>query len=133
MAIVKILVYLASGIITLPGALLAYFVWTVKGMSDSKNIFDALFFLLVNAVRLLEWGILLILASLMIWLTLAFVPKYRFIGALGMSLVALATLTEFFIVWWPPRSPGDLFLPFISLTGLFLNLWLASEVFAKPS
>jgi hypothetical protein len=57
-------------------------------------------------------------------LTLAFLPKYRLIGALGMAFVATASLIGVFVATGVPKALGELFIPALSLAGLLVNLWL---------
>lgn len=120
----RTILYFLAGLLTAPGALLAAFIWAVGGVARQKGWRGVFHFLWDNLVRLLDWGMWLILALLIAWLILAFVPKYRFIGALLMALVAVASLVEFFVTMKSPEI-GDLFFPLLSVTGLFLNLWLA--------
>jgi hypothetical protein len=123
----KAISYLLSGLLITPGALLAYYVWTVSQairQGEQGGLFKVLLYLLIHAVRMLEWGIYLIAAALVIWITLAFVPKYRWVGAIGMAVIALVSLVEFFVATGAPKTANDLSLPILSVAGLALNLWL---------
>ena len=120
----KIVLYLLSGVLTAPGAMLAYFFWTVIGASKQKGLAGLFFYALKHIYDTLVWGYWLVLPGFVIWLILAFLPKYRLIGASGMAIIAVISLIELFAAAGPPKSPDDLFIPVISLGGLSLNLWL---------
>ena len=123
----KAIAYLLSGVLATPGVLLAYYFWTVKEAISQGNLPKLLFFLLVHWVRMLEWGIWLILALVLVWVTMAFLPRYRWIGAVGMGLLALASLVEIFAVTGPPRSLDDLSFPALSVLALAVNIWLVCD------
>lgn len=107
-----------------PGAVLAYGFWTLSEAIAQKNIFQFLWYLLVHLDALLRWGMWVIAALLVIWLGLAFLRDYRWLGALMMGLVALTSLVIFFWATGLPKQAGELFFPFLSLAGLAINAWL---------
>lgn len=131
---IKIILYLIAGILTAPGAALAYFVWTVDGATRQKNLFELLFFVFDRFIDTIAWSFWLLLPGVTIWLVFALVAKYRFVGASGMALIAVASLIVMFAVSGPPKASGDLFFPFLSLAGLLLNGWLVwTQVAAWPA
>jgi hypothetical protein len=119
----RIFLYFLGGAFALPGAALAFFIWSVSGAAQQKGLLALLYYLFIYCLRLLDWGIWIILAVALLWLALAFVPKYRIIGAVIMALVALTSLIEIFVMTGPPKFDG-LFFPALSLTSLFLNIWI---------
>jgi hypothetical protein len=120
----KAIPYLLSGVLVAPGVLFAYFVWTMTQAIRQENFFKFLFYLLVQAVRMLEWGFGIVLLVVVAWIALAFVPKYRWLGALGMGVLAVVSLIEIFAATGPPKSLDDLSFPMLSVIGLALNAWL---------
>jgi hypothetical protein len=121
---VKIVFYLLSGVLILPGVTLAYFYWTVIEASQKKGLWDLIIFLVKQAYHTLVWGWWMVVPGLLIWLSLAFFPKYRILGAGFMALVSAASIVEFFVATGLPRVADDLFIPAISLVGLSLSVWL---------
>jgi len=83
----------------------------------------ALLHLFFQAVEMAVWAMYLLPVCFVLWTVLAFVPKYRIVGAVITSLVAVASLIEFFLVGGPIKL-DQLFIPALSVAGLFLSLWL---------
>jgi hypothetical protein len=120
----KAITYLLSALLIAPGAVLAYGFWTLTEAIRQNDMFKMLIYLLARALEVLEWGGWFTVGGGIIWLTLAFLPKYRMIGALGIALLAMVSLVEFFVATGLPKAPGELFIPALSLAGLIVNLWL---------
>ncbi len=81
----------------------------------------------------MDWLMFVVAPALIVWLVLAFLAKYRRIGAGGMGLVAVVALIEFVVFYGPVRtiSEGCLFsVPLIA--GLALNGWMVWEAFVRP-
>jgi hypothetical protein len=123
MAAVKIVLYLFGGLLTAPGALLAFFFWNVGQAAQQKGLLQMLWFAFMRFLDLFEWLFAIVVPVLVIWLVLAFVPKYRIIGESGAALAAAASIFMMFAYGSPPRL-DQLFVPIISFVGLALNLWL---------
>src|SRR5271170_472829 len=117
------LLYLFAGVITAPGALLAFYFWSVMGAARQQGWYELLRFLYHYFVRMMAWGLWLVVTVSIVWLAFAFMPKYRFVGASIMGVVALASLIEFFVVIGPSKL-GDFFFPIISFAGLSINIWI---------
>jgi hypothetical protein len=129
----KSIPYLLSGVLIAPGVLLAYFLWTVTHAVRQETLWRALFYLLVQAVRMMEWGVWVIAAAVLLWLTLAFVPKYRWLGAIAMAVVAVVALVEMLTATGAPKSAEDLSVPLLSLTGFLINVWLVWDGAPVPA
>jgi hypothetical protein len=129
----KAIPYLLSGVLIAPGVLLAYFIWTVKEAIRQASLFKFLVYLLVQAVQMMEWGIYVILAALALWITLAFIDKYRWLGALGMAVVAVLSLVVMLVTTSAPKSVGELWFPAMSAAGLAINVWLIWDGFSLPA
>jgi hypothetical protein len=126
----RIFLYLLGGAFALPGAALAFFIWSVSGAAQQKGLLALLYYLLIYCLRMLDWGVWVILAVALLWLALVFVPKYRIIGAVIMALVALASLIEMLVMTGPPKLDG-LFFPSLSLIALAINIWIAWDSVAS--
>ena len=129
---IKAIFYLLGGAFILPGALLAYFLWTVTGATKQKNLFALIFFIFDHFVDLLKWAFWLIIPFLIIWLTLAFVAKFRICGAAPMAVLAFVSLIAMFAIGGPLKSAGELFIPFLSFAGFLINLWLVWDWVRPP-
>ena len=121
----KAIPYLLGGALIAPGALLAYFIWSVNGAIRQQSLLKFIIYLCKQFLFTLEWAYWFIFPAILVWLALAFIAKYRWLGALGMSVVAIASLIEFFAIGGPPKSINELFFPVMSASGLALNIWLA--------
>jgi hypothetical protein len=126
------LLYLLAGILTAPGALFAFYFWSVMGLARQQGWYEALRFLYHYFVRMMDWGIWVFIVTVIVWIAFAFMPKYRFVGAAFMGLVAIASVIEYFIAMGFPKI-GDLFLPLLSVAGLFLNMWIIWNRFQPTS
>jgi hypothetical protein len=122
--ILKSILYLLSGVLILPGALLAYFFWTITGATKQKDLFAVIFFIFDHFIDLLMWALWFIIPALIIWLILAFIARFRIYGAGPMALLALVSLIAMFAAADPPKEAGELFIPVLSFAGLLINLWL---------
>jgi hypothetical protein len=120
----KAITYLVGGFFIAPGAMLAYGFWTLTEAIRQDDVFKMLFFLLVRALQVLEWSGWFIVGGGIVWLVLAFLPKFRLVGAVSMAVMATASLVELFVVTGVPKEAGEFFIPALSLAGLLINLWL---------
>jgi hypothetical protein len=120
------ILYLLSGVLVAPGAALAYFICTVDAAAQKQNLIKLVFFVLIRMCQTLDWLMFIVAPALLVWLVLAFVAKYRWIGAGGMGLAALATLVGFVATWGftgTVREGG----PFVAavVLGLGVCVWIA--------
>lgn len=129
----KIILYLFGGVLVAPGAVLAYGFWTLIEAIHQDDFFKMLFYLFTRALQILEWGGWLIPAGAIVWLVLAFWRMSRVVGAFGTALVAAVSLAELLVVTGPPKAPGELFIPALSLVGLLIELWLVWDGARAPS
>jgi hypothetical protein len=130
--VLKSILYLLGGVLTLPGALLACFIWSVSEAARQKGLFQLLFFVLKRTVDLMDWTLWIIIPSLLAWLILAFFVKFRVYGAAPMAMIALVSLIVM-LATNPPKSAGDLFFPILSLAGLLINFWLIWDAMAAST
>jgi hypothetical protein len=120
----KAIPYLLSGVLIAPGALLGYFIWTVKGSIEQGNIFKVIFFLFNQFILTIEWTMWFLLPAITAWLVLAFLEKYRWLGALGMGTVGILSLVEIFAGQAAPKSFNDISFPLVIVIGVAINIWL---------
>jgi hypothetical protein len=120
----KIILYLVSGVLTAPGTLLAFFFWNVDSAARQKGLLQLLGFAFFRFLQLFDWLFVIILPVVILWLLLAFVPKYRVIGEGGMATIGAFSLILMFALGPHLEIPDDLFFPIISVAGFALNLWL---------
>jgi hypothetical protein len=118
------LAYLASGALVLPLVLLALYFQRIGQLIAAETLPRVL-------VRLLEdflaapWIALGSLAGLLLWMILAVLPAYRYLGAWATVLAAAASLVRVFTGAGRPRDAGELALPLLAVAGLALAAWLA--------
>ncbi|HEX4139975.1 MAG TPA: hypothetical protein VHY09_06475 [Candidatus Methylacidiphilales bacterium] len=119
------ILYLLGGVMIAPGAALAWFVWSVGSVASQKDLIHALWTALIRMIQALDWALFVVAPMLLVWLVLAFVAKYRWIGAGGMALAAVATLVSFLASMGIVRmvTEGDFFTA-IAVVGLALNVWI---------
>jgi len=130
----KILLYLLGGVLIAPGAALTYFIWSVTGAIHQKNLMELLLFVMVRLLDTLIWAMWILLPLVIVWLVLAFLPKYRLIGASAMAGIALVSIVEMCVVAGSFKDPNNLFIPGLSLSGLFLNGWIVwSDASSSPA
>ena len=89
------ILYLLSGVFIAPGAALAYFICSVEQAARTQNLIKLFSFVLIRMCQTLDWVMFIVAPALIVWLVLAFMEKYRWIGAGGMGLTAVATLVGF--------------------------------------
>ena len=137
----KTILYLLSGVLVAPGVFLALFIWGVDKMIQEgvrrHNPVKALFHFLIRILQALDWAIWLVPFFLALWLALAFIPKYRFLGALMTVITAITSLIEIFVASSEPIRLDNIFFPALSMAGLLISLWLVwdtvgSHVGIKP-
>jgi hypothetical protein len=118
--------YLLGGVLTAPCALLAYFIWSVNGAIKQGNLFKFLLFMLMRMGQTMEWAVWIVAPLLNGWLVLAFLTKFRWIGASGMALVGVVALVEVYVVMAvaPTKEAPDYSFPAITVVGLLINLWI---------
>ena len=129
----KTLLYFLSGPLVVPGALLAYFFWTVTDATRQKNIFACLLFLFERFLDTLVWTTWIVLPGLILWVTLGFFPKYRWVGSSGVVLLAAVSIFEMFAASSTRITLDTSFVPVMSFIGLAINLWLIWTVVASSS
>jgi hypothetical protein len=126
------ILYLLSGVMIAPGAALAYFIRSVNAATRQGNLLKFVFFLLIRMYQTMDWVIFIVAPALVGWLVLAFVAKYRWVGASGMGLVAVATLAAFVATWGFVRTLTDGgFLTVFAVLGLGICLWITWDAFAQ--
>jgi hypothetical protein len=120
------ILYLLSGVMILPGAALAYFICTVHAAAQTQNLIKLVFFVLIRMCQTLDWLLFIVAPGLIAWLVLAFIAKYRWIGACEMALLAVATLAGFVATWGftNTATEGGPFTAAVVL-GLGICLWIA--------
>ena len=120
------ILYLLSGVLIAPGAALAYFICSVHQAARTQNLIKLIFFVLVRMCQTMDWVMFIVAPGLLVWLVFAFVPKYRWIGATEMAVVAGATLAGFVATWGftNTASEGGPFA-FAVVLGLGICVWIA--------
>ncbi len=120
------ILYLLSGVFIAPGAALAYYICTINAAIRQGNLVKLVIFLLVRMCQTLDWVVFIVAPALIAWLVLAFIAKYRWIGAGGMALAALATLVGMVATWGftNTATEGGPFTCAVVL-GLGICLWIA--------
>jgi hypothetical protein len=119
------ILYLMSGVLIAPGAALAWFICSVHSVARQENLFKAVLTLLIRMCQTLDWAMFIVAPGLLVWLVLAFVAQYRWIGAGGMGLVAVATLVAFVVTWGFAKTMTDGgFLTVFTVVGLAINVWI---------
>ena len=83
MTALKIVLYLFGGLLTAPGTLLAFFIWNVDQAARQKGLLEFLWFAFWRFLELFQWLFAIVIPVLILWLVLAFLPKYRVIGESG--------------------------------------------------
>lgn len=122
------ILYLLSGVLIAPGAALAWFICSVHQAARTQNLIKLFFFVLVRMCQTLDWAMFIVAPALIVWLVLAFLEKYRWIGAGGMGLAAVATLVGFVATWGfaNTATEGGPFT-FAVVLGLGICVWIAWE------
>jgi len=125
-SIVVPILYLLSGVLIAPGAALAYFICSVDQAARTQNLIKLFFFVLIRIFQTLDWVMFIVAPALIVWLVLAFMEKYRWIGAGGMGLAAVATLVGFVTTWGfvNTATEGGPFT-FAVVLGLGICVWIA--------
>ena len=120
------ILYLLSGVMIAPGAALAWFICSVHSVASQQNLFKAVLTALIRMVQAMDWLMFVVAPGLLVWLVLAFVAKYRWIGAGGMGLAAGATLVAFLVTWGFAKTvmEGGPFT-FAVVIGLGICVWIA--------
>ena len=120
------ILYLLSGVLIMPGAALAYFICTVSAAARTQNLIKLIFFLLIRMCQTMDWVVFIVAPALIAWLVLAFLAQYRWIGASGMALAAVATLAGLVATWGlvGTATQGGPFT-FAVVLGLGICLWIA--------
>ena len=97
-------------------------------MASQQNLFKAVLTALIRMVQAMDWLMFVVAPGLLVWLVLAFVAKYRWIGAGGMGLVAVAVLVAFVATWGFLKTVTDGgFLTVFAFVGLAINAWIVWE------
>lgn len=122
------ILYLLSGVLIAPGAALAYYICTIDAAIRQGNLIKLIFFVLIRMCQTMDWLMFIVAPALIAWLVLAFIAKYRWIGAGGMGLAAVATLVGLVATWGfaNTATQGGPFT-FAVVVGLGICLWIAWE------
>jgi hypothetical protein len=120
------ILYLLSGVLIAPGAALAYFFCSVHEAARTQNLIKLIFFVLIRMCQTMDWLMFIVAPGLLVWLVLAFMAKYRWIGATEMALVAVATLAGFIYTAGVVRTvtEGGPFA-FAVVLGMGICVWIA--------
>jgi len=125
-SIVVPILYLLSGVLIAPGAALAWFICSVDQAARTQNLIKLFFFVLIRIFQTLDWVMFIVVPGLIARLVLAFLEKYRWIGAGGMAVAAVATLVGFVATWGfaNTATEGGPFT-FAVVLGLAICVWIA--------
>lgn len=125
-AILVPILYLLGGVLIAPGAALAWFICSVHSVASQQDLFKAVLTALIRMCQALDWLMFVVAPGLLVWLVLAFVAKYRWIGAAEMAVVAVATLAGFIYSAGVLRTvtEGGPFA-FAVVLGLGICVWIA--------
>jgi len=120
------ILYLLSGVLIAPGAALAWFICSVHSVASQENLFKAVLTALIRMCQTMDWLLFVVAPALIAWLVLAFLERYRWIGAGGMGLAAVATLVGFVATWGfvNTATEGGPFT-FAVVLGLAICVWIA--------
>jgi len=120
------ILYLLSGVLIAPGAALAWFICSVHSVASQENLFKAVLTALIRMCQTMDWLLFVVAPALIAWLVLAFLERYRWIGAGGMGLAAVATLVGFVATWGfvNTATEGGPFT-FAVVLGLGICVWIA--------
>ena len=120
------ILYLLSGVLIAPGAALAWFICSVHSVASQENLFKAVLTALIRMCQTMDWLLFVVAPALIAWLVLAFLERYRWIGAGGMGLAAVATLVGFVTTWGfvNTATEGGPFT-FAVVLGLAICVWIA--------
>ena len=124
-SIVVPILYLLSGVLIAPGAALAWFICSVHSVASQENLFKAVLTALIRMCQTMDWLLFVVAPALIAWLVLAFLERYRWIGAGGMGLAAVATLVGFVATWGfvNTATEGGPFT-FAVVLGLAICVWI---------
>ena len=119
------ILYLLSGVLIAPGAALAWFICSVHSVASQENLFKAVLTALIRMCQTMDWLLFVVAPALIAWLVLAFLERYRWIGAGGMGLAAVATLVGFVATWGfvNTATEGGPFT-FAVVLGLAICVWI---------
>ena len=124
-AILVPILYLLGGVLIAPGAALAWFICSVHSVASQQDLFKAVLTALIRMCQALDWLMFVVAPGLLVWLVLAFLAKYRWIGAGGMAVAAVATLVAFVVTWGFLKTSTDGgFLTVFAVVGLAINVWI---------